>query len=122
MWMLAALLLQAGPSPCAPSPHPVEPPSLVVQAVDPLWLPLPGMEVTISPHEGRSASKAARTDRNGYAEFWLAREAEYSVEVKSPGFKTKWMKSLRITGRSEASPTAYVQFQLELAGPFVTIE
>ena len=120
--MIVALLLQASPTPCTPTPRPTEPPSLIVQTVDPLWLPLPGMEVTITPRGGRGAKSAANTGKDGYAEFWLAREAEYSVEVKSPGFKRKHLRSLQITKSSEASPTAFVQFKLELSGPFVTVE
>lgn len=122
MWMVAVLLLQAGPAPCAPTPRPSGPPALVVQAVDPGWLPLPGMEVSVALKEGKGTKNVAQTNRDGYAEFWLAREAEYGVEVRAQGFKSKRLKSLRIGKASDPSPTAYVQFQLELAGPFVTIE
>jgi hypothetical protein len=95
---------------------------LVVQAVDPGWLPLPGVEVRIAPRGGKNVESVAHTSMDGYATFWLDSDVEYTIEVGSVGFKTKRMKSIRFPKVSEPSPTAYIQFQLELSGPFVTVE
>ena len=121
MALLALLLLsQAAASPCIASPAPVEPPSLIVQAVDSNWLPLPGMQVTIIPSRGTKC--IAQTKRDGFAELWLPRNAEYSIEVESPGFKRKRVKSVKIGPVLEYTSTAYVQVQLEVASPKMTIE
>jgi hypothetical protein len=92
--------------------HPGVPPALVVQVVDPLRLPVPGIRVTVVPAPG-SPSTVARTGRLGFAEFWLPRGAEYSIEVQHPSFRKKRIDHVRI-GKSELSPTAYVQIQSEL--------
>jgi hypothetical protein len=67
--LVAALLIQASPVPCPTASRPREPPSLVVQAVDSTWLPLPGMRVTVTPSEARASRHISQTKRNGFAEF-----------------------------------------------------
>jgi hypothetical protein len=121
-WIVALLLTQPQPAPCAPPPRPDAPPALVVQVVDPLWLPIPGAQVTVVAEEHGSGRMTSTTGREGYAEFWAPREAEYAVEARLVGFKPKRVKGIRIGKQSDASPTAYVQIQLALAGPFVTVE
>jgi hypothetical protein len=93
--------------------RPGGPPALVVQVVDPLWLPMPGIHVTVTQAAPGTESRAARTGRLGFAEFWLPHGAEYSIEVHHPDFKKKRIEHVRI-GKSEMSPTAYVQLQFEL--------
>jgi len=119
MWILAIFLLQVTTSPCASiQPVRTDPPTLIVQAVDPGWLPLPGIEVTLQPKKGKP--ETARTSSEGQARFWVPQDAEYSVELKYPGFKTVRIKKVHL-GTSTPFSTAYVQAQLHIAGPFVTV-
>jgi hypothetical protein len=121
MWLLLLLLLQTNAAPCPPSAVPTGTPSLVVQVVDPLWLPIPGAQVTVKPLSGKGRQESGRTDSDGYAKFWLEREAEYSVDVAATGFKNKRLKRLHIGKVSGSHDTAYVQLKLDLKGPSVTI-
>ena len=120
-WIALLLLIQAQPAECAPPVRPDAPPALVVQIVDPLWLPIPGAEVTVVGKSG-AGQMASKTGREGYAEFWLPREADYAIEAALVGFKAKRVNGIRIAKQSDSSPTAYVQIQLVPAGPFVTVE
>ena len=119
MWMLVAFLLQVTASPCASAP-PVrtDPPTVVVQTVDPGWLPLPGVEVTLKPKKGKP--EVARASNDGQARFWVPRDTDYSIEVKATGFKTVRIKTAHFVN-SSLFPTAYVQVQLHIAGPMVTV-
>jgi hypothetical protein len=117
MWIFA-FLLQAT-APCTPAPTPSGPPALVVQVVDPLWLPLPGAEVHVTTR--RAAVQTQHTGAQGYAQIWVAAEADYDIEAQLVGFKTKRVKAVRLGKRSESSPTAYVQIQLPLAARGETV-
>lgn len=121
MWMLLFLFLQANPNPCQASPAVPQSPSLVVQVVDPTWLPVPGAEVTVKPLHGDAQSKSNRTetDKDGYAKFLVPGDADYSIEVKSYGFKRERMKNMHLF-KPSSSP-AYVQLRLRLSGPFITV-
>lgn len=122
LFLLTVALLQAGPTPCPTASRPAEPPSLVVQAVDSTWLPLPGMQVTVTPGKAGGVRHTGTTEKNGFAEFWLPRQAEYSVEVESPGFKRKRVKGVTIGPVLEYTSTAYVQVQLRVENPKTTID
>jgi hypothetical protein len=113
--LLVTLLLQAS-VPC-PVQASSEPPSLIVQAVDTTWLPLPGMQVTVTPTKPRGTPIVADTKRDGFAEFALPRNAEYAIEVVSPGFKRNRVKSVRIGPVLEYTSTAYVQVKLQVEAP-----
>ena len=63
MWLLAVLLQATNP--CSPAPTPSTPPTLVVQAVDPLWLPLPGAEVRVIASRGKAAVVTEHTRSAG---------------------------------------------------------
>jgi len=121
MWILFLLLLQVGSIPCSPPEIPKTPPSLVVQIVDPAWLPIPGVEVTVQPVESAGAPQLGRTDPEGYARFWLPASAAYSVQARpSYGFKRSRTK-MWLGKWSPPSPTAYLQLRLKLSGPGVTV-
>lgn len=123
MWILLLLLLQASgppptPSPCSNQPSAQtsnRPPALIVQAVDPAWLPVGGARVTIRDENRKASVQTDTTESDGYAKFSLA-PGEYSVEVKLTGFKTQRVQEVQIK-----SETAYVQLQMKLAGSFVTV-
>ena len=113
--LLAALLLQAS-DPCSVATVP-QPPSLIVQAVDVTWLPLPGMQVTVTPTKPVGTAVVSKTEKDGFAEFALPRDAEYSIEVEAPGFKRKRVKGVKIGPVLQYTSTAYVQVQLQVAPP-----
>jgi hypothetical protein len=76
---------------------------LIVQVVDPSWLPLGGAEVTVySTRNRKKESKVAHTMDDGDAKFWIPGEpgdADYTIEANYGGFKTKRLKR-RAFGRS----------------------
>jgi hypothetical protein len=119
MTTLIALLLLALPQ--AVVPKTTSSPSLVVQLVDPTWDPLPGIEVRVKPLSGKAKSSVGHTDRDGYAKFCIEGDQDYEIEAKSPGFKTKRLKRMHLFRPTATSPTAYIQLQLKLAGPFITV-
>jgi hypothetical protein len=102
-------------------PKPTTAPSLVVQVVDPTSDPIPEAEVSVRPIPGKAKSTIARTDKDGYAKFSLPGEQDYTIEAKYPGFKAKRLKGMHLFKPTTASPTAYIQLQLKLAGPFTTV-
>lgn len=131
MWIIALLLLMSpqvvsnsGPANRASVPESAEPPSLIVQVVDPGWLPLGGAEVTVSirPVAGKRESRVAHTMDDGDAKFWIPgdpRDADYTIEANYGGFKTKRLKGVHLGGLSSSRPTAYVQIQLPPGPPII---
>jgi hypothetical protein len=102
-----------------PMPVPEEgPPTLIVQVVDPVWIPLPDSEVTVKPASGKGSSKSAHADDNGYAKFWVDTGFEYTIEAETHGFNKKTLKHVFIVKPKPTSPTAHVQIQLHPIGPF----
>jgi hypothetical protein len=102
MWMLVAFLLQVTVSPCASAPPTrTDPPRVVLQTVDPGWLPLPGVEVRLKPKKGKPEVALASND--GQARFWVPRDADYSIEVKLTGFKTVRIKTAHLGSGSSFS-------------------
>ena len=88
------------------------PPTLIVQVVDPVYIPLPESEVTVKPASGKGPSKSEHVDKDAYAKFWVETGKQYVIEAKSPRFKTKSLK-LTIGQPKPASPTAHVQIMLK---------
>jgi len=118
--MLSVVLLFLGLG-TASRPLPVAdegPPTLVVQVVDPVWIPLPDSEVTVKPAGGKGASRSAHADENGYARFWVETGVEYTIEAKTHGFNKKTLKHVFIAKPKPSSPTAHVQIKLQPSGPF----
>jgi hypothetical protein len=124
MWMFLFLFfMQANPNPCQGSPALTQSPSLIVQVVDPVWLPVPGAEVTLKPLRGDTQLKAngTETDKDGYAKFFVPSDADYSIEVKLYGFKRERLKCVHVFKTSGSSAPAYVQLKLSLSGPGTTV-
>jgi hypothetical protein len=88
------------------------PPNLIVQVVDPVYIPLPESEVTVKPVSGGGSSKSEHVDQNGYAKFWLEPGKQYLIEARSPNFKRKSLKVL-IGQQKPANPTAHVQIMVK---------
>ena len=89
------------------------PPSLIVQVVDPSWMPLPGASVKISTKE-KTEDWKSYTDNDGNARFWLDWKTKYTIEAELSGFKRKRLKNIYLYEGSESSPTAYVQIKLDV--------
>jgi hypothetical protein len=135
MWLIALLLLfspqvVSDSNPCgrasSSASAPIQPPFLIVQVVDPSWLPLPGAAVTVSvrPVTGKKESKVAHTMGDGDAKFWIPGDpgdADYTIEANYGGFKTKRLKGVHLGTHSSSRPTAYVQVQLQPVGPPITV-
>jgi hypothetical protein len=118
--MLAVLLFFLGIGTASrPMPVPEEgPPTLIVQVVDPVWIPLPDSEVTVKPASGKGSSKSEHADDNGYAKLWVETGTEYTIEAKTHGFNKKTLKHVFIAKAKPSSPTAHVQIKLQPSGPF----
>jgi hypothetical protein len=122
MWVFLFLLfIQANSNPCPPSPAQTQSPSLIVQVVDPVWLPVPGAEVTLKPLSTGAKSNRTETDKDGYARFSVPGDADYSIEAKLYGFKRERLKRVHLLKTSGSSAPAYVQLQLRLSGPGTTV-
>ena len=93
------------------------PPTLQVEVVDPVWIPLPYCDVTVKAVKG-GASKSAHADQNGIAKFWLEPGVEYTIEAKADNFKPKTLTHVLIAKPKPSAPTAHVQIKLEPKGPF----
>ena len=119
MTTLITLLFLMAPQ--AALPKTTNPPSLVVQLVDPVWLPIFGASVSVRP-SGKGKITVAQTDEHGYAKFWLTEGEDYVIEAKQPSFKTKRLKNVHLftynTGHSE---TAYIQLQLKPSERPITV-
>jgi len=124
MWMfLFFFLLQSGRNPCQDSPAQSQSPALIVQVVDPGWLPIPGAEVKLKALPGDEKTKSDRkeTDKDGYVKFVVPGDADYDIEVEVYGFKRGRLNHVHLFKPSGSSPTAYVQLKMSLSGPGTTV-
>lgn len=110
MWLVLLFLL-ASPQ---VMPPPAERPTLVVQVVDPDWLPISGAEVTINLLSGKRQRTVLRADKDGYARFPIELDKDYSIEAKLPGFKTARVKPFHLFPVTGENPTAYIQLRLKI--------
>jgi len=117
MWFVMLLFFASNQT----LPTVTESPPLIVQVVDPNWLPIPGAEVTVKPSTGKTGSQIGHTKKDGSAEFWIQGDADYAIEVKQRGFKTNQLKHVHLTKPSGPFPTAYIQFQMKLSGTSITV-
>jgi len=113
--MLTVLLFVFAFNHIATRAHPATdetPPTLIVQVVDPVYIPLPEGEVTVKPVSQKGSSQPVHVDRNGYAQFWVEPGKQYVIEAQAPGFKKKSLK-ISIGQPKPATPTAHVQIMLK---------
>jgi hypothetical protein len=119
--MLTILLFVLGLGHCTTPAYPTTdegPPTLIVQVVDPVYIPLPESKVIVKPASGKGSSKSEHVDQNGYAKFWLEPGKQYVIEARSPNFIKKSLK-VPIGQPKPANPTAHVQIILKPnEGPF----
>lgn len=121
MWLFLFLfLLQANPNPSAAQ---IQSPPLIVQVVDPNWIPIPGAQVTIKTLRGgaQSQSNRSETDKDGYARFFIPRDADYDIEASLYGFKRGRVGHVHLFKESDSSTSAYVQLRLTPSGPGITV-
>lgn len=121
MWILLFLLFsQAIQTPCT-SPTPTGTPSLIVQVVDPNYLPVPGAAVTVTEVERAVKASSARTEEDGYVKFFDLKDSDYMVEAKISGFKSARVKLLGFHNPAHKPQTAYVQFVMKFSGPGIAV-
>ncbi len=124
MWLLLFLFFtQANPNPCQGALTQTQSPSLIVQVVDPNWIPIPGAKVKAKPLEGNGKLKSSQadTDKDGYAKFSVPGNADYAIEAELYGFKRGRVSPVHLFKASSSSSPAYVQLKLQLAGPGTTV-
>jgi hypothetical protein len=113
--MLTVLLFVFGFGHIATRAHPdtdETPPSLIVQVVDPVYIPLPESEVTVKLVSVKGFSKPEHVDQDGYVRFWVEPGKQYVIEAKAPTFKKKSLK-VSIGQPKSAIRTAHVQIMLK---------
>ena len=124
MWLsLFLFFIHLNPNACPASPPQDQLPSLVVQVVDPNWLPTPGAKVIVKPLDRNTQLEPghAETDKDGFASFILPRDAEYAIEVELYGFKRERVRPVHLFKARGSSDTAYVQVRLRLSGRGTTV-
>jgi hypothetical protein len=131
MWLLLFLMFfQGNPTPCqsAATPPPTGSPIVIVQTVDPGYLPINGATVTVTALGGKKQSFTARTEDGGYARFFFPAESGisvglgYSIEVKMPNFKTARVNQLVLRSPTESPYVPNVQFVMKLTGKAVVVD
>lgn len=126
MWLLFFLFFtqaNPNPNPCQNPLAQTQSPSLIVQVVDPNWIPIPGATVTAKPREGNGKLKSTQTDtdKDGYAKFSVTGNADYAIEAELYGFKRGHISLVHLFKASGSSSPAYVQLKLKLSGPGTTV-
>jgi hypothetical protein len=103
--------------------------TLTVQVVGPDWLPIPTTDVRVTNVEDCSAQAAAvfptvsrTTDRSGRVSFEIAGTGRYRIEVPRQDGITGTSRCVRLANFNSDCSVAYVQIQLRLAGPTVTVK
>jgi hypothetical protein len=109
--LLFVLSLGHSTTPAYPNTDEV-PPILIVQVVDPAYIPLPESVVIVKAASGESSPKSEHVDQDGYAKFWLERGKQYVIEAQAPNFKKKSLK-VPIGQPKPANPTSHVQIMLK---------
>ena len=94
------------------------PPTLIVEVVDPVWIPLPDSEVLVKLASGKGPRKTAHADADGQARFWVETGVAYTIQASTQGFNKKTLNHVFIAKAKPSTPPAHVQNKLEPKGPF----
>jgi hypothetical protein len=86
--------------------------TLVVQAIDRLWLPIPEASVLVSSHNKEARTWRAVTNKSGFACFALPTPGEHSVRVERNGFFDENLPTLDVY--ASAYSAQYVQLKMEV--------
>ena len=102
--------------------------TLVVQLVEPGWLPVPNVavrviEVTSCASHGRAVPTTIirDTDKRGDANFEVSGSRKYRIEVLKEGGFAPARVCIQLFEFVPSLPTAYVQLRLRVAGPAVVV-
>jgi hypothetical protein len=110
----------------APRVESGSPPYVVVQAVDAMWVPVPGAEVLLEEKSRTRLTHKAVTNAEGFASFRLDPpdpQQSFTVSVSMAGFKKGEMKDVRFgTCDGDCKYSRYVQLRLAVSGPKYTIQ
>jgi len=107
LWITVCLLTTIAQAAEAPSgPH-----SVVVQVVDEVWVPLPGLKVEILRPRVKEPLDSKRTDQRGQVGFSIE-PGTYTVRVPAESGFAETSVTARFVPPSESQPTAYVQLRL----------
>jgi hypothetical protein len=101
---------------------------LIVQIVRPEWLPLPTVTVRVTNVKSCASGAAPvfpmtirTTDKSGMATFEIAGTGRYRIEVPAGGGWSRVVKCVQLEAFDSDFPTAYVQLQVKLIAPMVTV-
>jgi len=102
--------------------------TLIVQLVEPGWLPVPNMTIRLTPvmncTPGRRPTSSPiekNTDKTGQAAFAVSGKSHYLINVpKSAGFAAR-SSCVQLFDFPPDFSTAYVQVRLNVAGPRVVV-
>lgn len=107
LWI--ALCLLAAPAQSSETQRP--PQTLVVQVVDEVWVPVPGIKVEILQPRVKQPVRTQRTDQRGQAGFSID-PGTYIVRVPAESGFAEASVTARFVPPSETQPTAYLQLRL----------
>jgi hypothetical protein len=106
--------------------QPPAPPFVIVQAVDPVWMPVPGAVVQLRERRGTRTARTATTNEEGFASFRFDppdSQQSFDITVTMAGFKEAEVKDIRFGSCSGTCPLSrYVQARLALRGIGITIQ
>jgi hypothetical protein len=105
LWLV--LLLLAVPAQTSEAQRP----TLVVQVVDEVWIPVPGLNVEIRRPNAKEPLGAKRTDQRGYAGFSIE-AGTCLIRVPAESGFAEASITARLVSPSDSQPTAYVQLRL----------
>jgi hypothetical protein len=94
----------------------------VVEVTDSSRLPIPGAVVTAKAGDGKEGKKRLTIGVDGLAQFCLAGGASYDVRVAVTGFKKRRVRSAPVPASVYVAPAVRIALELEVAGPFETVE
>jgi hypothetical protein len=126
VWIaMLLLILQAGGVPNGQSPcpdqtskqNPPGAPALIVQVVDPTWLPISDADVTVKAEDSQKTEMKQATQSDGFAKFWLPwgdRSPTYTIRVKSQHFKEAVAEGIHPPEAGTTLPTVNVQLRLKV--------
>jgi hypothetical protein len=96
--------------------QPSSPPAeslLIVQVVNPRWLPLKDVVVTVKRSNGEQ--QMAKTDDTGYAKFEILHDDDYEIAAEKRGFKLTVLQTRLLAYRLDLGPRIDQYVQLSLA-------
>jgi hypothetical protein len=101
-------------------------PFVIVQAVDSMWLPVPGAVVHLRERSRAGTAHKATTNADGYATFRFDppdAQQSFDITVTMAGFREGELKDVRFgLCHGDCSLSRYVQVRLAVAGPAFTIK